>query len=188
MPDSTEMMVRSADTYRLHQDNLRWALLAGYAAFLAAVFRLSGTSDGIQTTVLVLIGICYMIILGVENYFYNLFAAYVKDCHANLATGAPLRTLKEFSEATDDKSGLKMHKTIGPFHHSFAFAMLIVLFGNAAIAHGACSPWLQYPLYVVDVVAFLSIFFAWRSFFFPHVVERFQKIFDVTVKSGKKTK
>lgn len=181
-------MARSADTYRIHQDNLRWALLAGYAAFLMAVFRVSGTSDGIQTTVLVLIGICYMIILGIENYFYNLFAAYVKDCHANLATGNPLRTLKEFSDATDDNSGLKMRETIGPFHHSFAFAILIAFLGNFAIAYEACSPWLRYSLCAVDIVAFLAIFFAWRSFFFPYVVAPFQKIFDVVKRSGQKNK
>lgn len=81
MSISDEELFKSANSYRLHQDVLRWTLLAGYAAFLVGILSIEDAKlPSPARTVLVVIGVCYMFILAVENFFYNLFAEYVKDC------------------------------------------------------------------------------------------------------------
>ena len=122
---SDDELFRKGNSYRLHQDTLRWTLLAGYAAFLAAIMRLNGRPDELLGIFIFIIGICYMFTLAVENFFYNLFAEYVKDCESRSDAKQELRTLRSFAK---DEA-----KRIGPFHHSFIFAMLIVLFGNIGL-------------------------------------------------------
>ena len=100
MSISDEELFKSANSYRLHQDVLRWTLLAGYAAFLVGILSIEDAKLlSPARTVLVVIGVCYMFILGVENFFYNLFAEYVKDCEATRDTHEQLRTMREFSRA-----------------------------------------------------------------------------------------
>jgi hypothetical protein len=142
MPDLTEKLFENGNKYRLHQDLLRWTLLAGYAAFLVGVMSLNRKPNGVAAAALVAIGICYMFILAVENFFYNLYAKYAKDCETMMAGGNVPRTLKEFTAAE--------HKNIGPFHHSFFFAILIVLLGNALVASGVTNVVLRRVLYIAD--------------------------------------
>ena len=121
---------------------------------------------------LVVIGICYMCILAVENFFYNLFAEYVKDCEARMADGNPARSLREFSAAES--------KRVGPFHHSFVFALLIVALGNSLIAGGVGGPRRRLLLLVANWAFFVLIFWLWRPLVFPWLVLPLQRIFDVS--------
>jgi len=172
---SDEALFRNANSYRLHQDILRWTLLAGYAAFLLGILSIeSAKVQELSRIVLVAIGICYMLILTIENFFYNLFAEYVKDCESKSDLNEKLRTLKEFSESEVER--------IGPFHHSFVFALLIVLFGNVAITAPLPSVRTRIILYIMNSLMFILILLFWRPIVYPIIVKPIQKIFDISKK------
>lgn len=174
MAISDDEQFRNGNSYRLHQDTLRWTLLAGYAAFLVAIIGLTVKPDVWLGISIVAIGICYMFILAVENFFYNLFSEYVKDCEAKRDAKDELRTLRQFAK---DEA-----KRIGPFHHSFFFAMVIVLFGNIGLTvQIVCGVWTKILLYILNGVAFFLIFFLWRILVFPYFVLPLQRIFDVSL-------
>ena len=172
MSNASDKLFENGNRYRLHQDILRWTLLAGYAAFLVGVLSLDTKPDGFAGAALVGIGLCYMLILAVENFFYNLFAEYVKDCESRIASGNSSRTLKEFSAAES--------ANVGPFHHSFFFALLIVVLGNAIVASGISKVALRRGLYIADGACFLLILLGWRALVFPWIVLPVQRIFDVS--------
>ncbi len=120
-----ELIYQNINTYRLHADNLRWTLLGGYAAFLAATLSLLGGGTATINSVnpllaLLLTGVsfAYLWILAVQNWFYNLFARFVDDCEYRLVSGVKLRTLQDFA-------GAQGH-TVSPFHPAFYLAELIV--------------------------------------------------------------
>jgi hypothetical protein len=170
---SDEELFKSANSYRLHQDVLRWTLLAGYAAFFVGILSIEEAKlvDPARI-VLVAIGVCYMFILAVENFFYNLFAEYVKDCEGRQDTGKQLRTMREFSRTEV--------RRIGPFHHSFFFALLIVGFGNMALAQPVASCTARTVLYAVNWLSFILILLLWRALVYPFIVLPLQRIFDVS--------
>lgn len=172
MAISDEELFKTATTYRIHQDTLRWTLLAGYAAFLVGILSIDVSKfSNLIKILLVAIGICYMFILAVENFFYNLFSEYVKDCELRLSTKESLRTLKEFSE---NKANM-----ISPFHHSYFFAMLVVLLGNFTISSTIGNSKIELIVNGLNTFAFILIFFMWRRFVYPYIVIPIQKIFEV---------
>jgi hypothetical protein len=64
----------NSNTYRLHADNLRWSLLGGYAAFLAAILTFSGggthtisLQDPAVTILAFILSFGYLWILAVQN-------------------------------------------------------------------------------------------------------------------------
>jgi hypothetical protein len=172
MAISEDELFRNGNTYRLHQDVLRWPLLGGYIAFFAGIIGLANKPDKWLGIGLAFVGVFYMFILAVENFFYNLFAEYVKDCEVRSDTNEKLRTLQQFSK--------EKAKQIGPFHHSFFFALLIVLFGNITIIQiYVCDQILAPLLHILNAAIFLLIFWGWRKLVFPYFVSHLQKIFDV---------
>jgi len=58
--------------------------------------------------------------IAVQNWYYNLFAAYVRECEQKLSAGEALRSLSQFE--TDKK----VLKKIEPHHPAFSFALFIV--------------------------------------------------------------
>lgn len=172
MSISDEELFKNANSYRLHQDVLRWTLLAGYAAFLVGILSIEQSRlTDLSRILLVIIGVCYMFILGVENFFYNLFAEYVKDCEMRIDSGKRLRTMSKFSRAEG--------KRVGPFHHSFFFALLIAAFGNAAVAQPVLCDTTRVILHVVNGLSFVMILLFWRVIVWPVIVRPLQRIFDV---------
>jgi hypothetical protein len=139
------LIYKNSNTYRLHADNLRWTLLGGFAAFLAALLGLSqAASSPLQLTdpnVAILafgLSFFYLWILAVQNWFYNLFARWVDDCEARLTAGKPLRTAQAFARSAGP--------SISPFHPAFFLAEIIVgsvayFFLSLAI-RSASIPWL----------------------------------------------
>ena len=172
MPISDDELYKNANSYRLHQDVLRWSLLAGYAAFLVGIISLNRGFNLLSGIALVAIGYCYMCILAVENFFYNLYAEYVKDCESRAESSSKLRTVREFSS-------VEAHR-ISPFHHSFFFAVTIVLFGNFMVVGFLSSHGVRIAFYVLNIIIFLAIFLAWKTFVFPYIVLPIQRIFDVS--------
>ena len=177
MTISDDELFRNGNSYRLHQDTLRWTLVAGYAAFLVGIMGITGLSKKPHELLgifIVVIGFCYMFILAVENFFYNLFSEYVKDCESRHDGKEELRTLQQFAQ---DKA-----KQIGTFHHSFFFAMLIVLLGNFGLIDQLIEEaQTKFYLNAANLVAFLLIFFFWRILVFPYLVSPLQNVFDVAL-------
>jgi hypothetical protein len=130
MNEKDRTLYTNANTYRLHQDNVRWTLAGGYAAFLgASVTILSGRAitDNIFFYLLAaaffLIGTAYLFILGVENWYYNYFADYVIDCETRIDNSLGLRTLSSFGDERATE--------ITPDHPSFILSLSIVALGNS---------------------------------------------------------
>jgi len=126
-------MYDNANSLRMHQDNLRWKLLAGYFVFFGTGFTL--IERGIlpkepYTQIplfLFVVGNLFLLILTVESWYYNLYSEYVKICEANLIENKTLETLQKFRDCRA--------KTISPFHYSYIFALLINICSNALYAY-----------------------------------------------------
>jgi len=115
-----------------------------------------------------------MFVLGVENFFYNLFAEYVKDCESRRDADQRLRSMRAF---TQEKAG-----EIGPSHPSFIFAMIMALVGNLGLTAYLFKGeriW-QYVLGALIGLLFIAIMFGWRRVVYPQVVRRLQRIFDAS--------
>src|SRR5258706_2645595 len=71
-----KILYENANKYRLHQDVLKWSLLAGYGAFFGACIALLTKPDVINNQRLLaalsilffFIGTCYLLLLAVENW------------------------------------------------------------------------------------------------------------------------
>lgn len=124
MADANELIYQNANTYRLHADNLRWTLLGGYAAFLAAVVSLTGDQlaaslrDSRIAFLGFLVSFAYLGVLAVQNWFYNLFAQWVGECEARLVGAQALRPLNAFAQ---DRG-----KFVNPYHPAFFLAQFVV--------------------------------------------------------------
>lgn len=125
MKEVDRLIYEKSNTYRLHADNLRWTLLGGYAAFFAAATSLlspQNTSNHFETVALNLllftVSYGYLFVLAVQNWFYNLFAKFVKECEQRLCDNKPLRPLEEFA--------VDQGPYVNPFHPAFFFAELVV--------------------------------------------------------------
>jgi len=125
MKEVDRLLYEKSNTYRLHADNLRWTLLGGYAAFFAAATTLlspQNTANHFETVainiLLFIVSYGYLLVLAVQNWFYNLFAKFVKECEQRLCDGKPLRPLEEFA--------VHQGPYVNPFHPAFFFAELVV--------------------------------------------------------------
>lgn len=94
------------------------------------------------------------------------------NSEARRDTHEQLRTMREFSRAAA--------RRIGPFHHSFFFALLIVVFGNMALTQPLASDATRTVLYIVNWLSFILILLFWRVVVYPFIVLPLQKIFDVS--------
>lgn len=125
MKEANRLIYENSNTYRLHADNLRWTLLGGYAAFFAAAATLL-TSGGNQSSMenviinltLFIVSNAYLLVLAVQNWFYNLFAKFVKECEERLSKGEDLRPMEEFA--------VQKGAYVNPFHPAFFFAEIVI--------------------------------------------------------------
>lgn len=118
------------NTYRLHEDNLRWTLWIGYLTFSGTVIYFLTTNKAMTNFEIAylcvaafIISICYFFILAVQNWFYNAFAQFCDECERKLIDGHNISTIKMFME----KNG----PYITPLHPAFSFALIIVLFTSS---------------------------------------------------------
>ena len=162
----SELLYEQSHKYRLHQDTLRWTLLGGYAAFFAATTGLLATEQMSKrpeltialSAILVVIGTAYFAVLAVENWYYNVFAMYVRDCDQRLSSGSELQTMEEFSESSAEE--------IPTFHLSFWFAELIVVAGNTVFLFVLTSTLFHNPIYE-SRLSYPAIFL---SYWIPYVL------------------
>jgi hypothetical protein len=186
MNDRDSALYQNANTYRIHQDTLRWSLLAGWAAFFTATIALLG-GEKISNSkplfcslsvVLFLVGNAYLLVLAVENWFYNLFADYVRECEERLIKDTRLRALAEF--------GHEKGRSIDPFHPSFFFVLLLVVLGNSLYLFQLISGVVQTRgAQIVIMLLFTICYFSfchwvlrrWNSTIYKRVIEPLQHLY-----------
>ncbi len=120
MEESDRLIYEKSNTYRLHADIVRWALLGGYAAFFGATITIAQDIGFF----LFIVSVLYLFVLAVQNWFYNLFALFVKECECRLAKNQKLRPIEEFAKSVG--------VTVNPFHPAFFFSMLAVVASSVA--------------------------------------------------------
>ena len=165
MDEKDIAIYQNSNTYRLHADNLRWTLLAGYVTFRIATlaFDEKGNLAGlVPTMVITLISLMYMMILAVQNWFYNLFAQYVVDCESKLISGDKLRSMQDFAK---DKG-----KEVTPFHPAFYFALVIIPLGITITIYNCSVKYLDKttsPLTpeLISIIAFLLMIYVFHWIF-----------------------
>ena len=125
MKEANKLIYEKGNNYRIHADNLRWTLLGGYVAILAALFTFNDAGNNSNLLeepaiafFLFIVSFCYLWIIAIQNWFYNLFARFVEECEYRLVNGEDLRTLQMFAK--------DVGPAITPFHPSFFLAELIV--------------------------------------------------------------
>ena len=190
------LIYENSNTYRLHADNLRWTLLGGYAVFFtAAATLLSNTRlDPIDTSILKLtlfiVSNVYLLVLAVQNWFYNLFSKFSKDCEYRLLKGKNLRSLEKFTK--------KKGSHINPVHPAFFFAELIIaltsfyflfsIFASSLITYidslfiAPPIPWLIFIIIVIValslylIVANYFLFRHWNDYIYNGIIKRFSNL------------
>jgi hypothetical protein len=142
--------------------------------------------------VLFLIGTCYLVLLAIENWFYNLFADYVKETEDRLMCKREVRPLSHFAK---DKG----HVT-NPFHPSFYFALVAVTLGNTffiiislnrfldALSAGAviilCKAIIFLLFFSVYLWFFHFIFKRWERIVYRRIIHPLQHLYDSVQKNG----
>jgi hypothetical protein len=190
-PDEADRMIyEKSNTYRLHADNLRWTLLAGYAAFFVAVLsNVSGISarDSDKATLagfLFLVSTCYLFILAVQNWFYNLFSRFVTECEDRICQDERLRTLENFAQ--------NEAQNITPFHPAFFFALGVVALGSSfflvqSLRAAFYPEWQSQPTWITFLITpsvsviytliGLFIFSRWDALVYRRFIKRFSNLF-----------
>jgi len=198
MPKKSEvnsLIYKNANTYRIHTDNLRWTLLAGFAAFLTGFFSILdlneieiGILDFKISILLFIISFGYLFILAVQNWFYNLYARFVDECEERLVKGDNLRTLQQFAK--------EIGPEITPYHPAFFIAIVIVgstalFFLYLAIADlyipkiSTFINSLNNNLVIVVSLFLVAVYFAvlhlvfkhWNKFIYKPIIVRFSNIY-----------
>ena len=152
--DADKLIYQNCNTYRLHADKLRWALLGGYVVFLAALVGLSrGNNANVSlddpriTFLSFFLSFAYLGILAVQNWFYNLFSQWVGECENRLINGERLRGMGSFAK--------ERGRTITPYHPAFFLALLLV--GLVAYYFGV----LTLSLVVPQIVGWVDPYQVW---------------------------
>lgn len=165
-----QLLYEKSNQYRIHADNLRWILLGGYAAFFGATIQhVTSKPFGF---LMFLLSIFYILVLCVQNWYYNLFSKYVKHCEVNLKAGVNLLTVEEFNkEVIDD---------VNPFHESFFFAYVCVLLASSMyLVKGFC---LNLFLSILIVLILLLILFIlikyWNKLGYKFVIKNLSDLMN----------
>ncbi len=208
MPSEADKLIyQNSNTYRLHADNLRWTLLGGYAAILAAIvsFAPSGTDGNIidinQPLISLLafiLSFAYFWILAVQNWFYNLFAKWVDDCEYRLVAGMHLQSMQSLAKAEGS--------TVSPFHPAFflvelmvgtiAYFFLALTIKNYSIPNltpilQSMPTWLASSLWILGMILYFTLlnvmFLKWDKLVYKPIIMRLSNIYK-PVKAETETK
>jgi hypothetical protein len=179
-PSVNALVYQNANIYRLHADNVRWLLLGGYATFLVGMLSVQ---NNILESPLVAIGmsaisVLYLLILAVQNWFYNLFARFVDECEFRLVALQDLRPLKEFA--------IEKGEYITPFHPAFYFALLIIPLGITLFLYKGFAPiyktekslslWLVVFITVLTMMHF--VFRNWNEIVYKGLIVKLSNLYS----------
>lgn len=170
MDDLDKLLYEKSNTYRIHADNLRWILLGGYAAFFGATIQY--TNNASIGVLLFFVSICYFFVLAVQNWYYNLFSRYVKDCEMRLKEKSPLLSMKEFNDVNS--------ASVNPFHESYFFAYVCVLMASSVylVKGFELGLWLAMLLILVLLVALFFSMKCWNFIVYETIIKRLSSLFS----------
>jgi len=181
MSDPKQVMYDKAHVLRLHQDNLRWTILGGYFALMGGVLALleKGTLCSEQQSVVAWFAFVannlILLIIAVENWYYNLFTKFVHHCEGSLVQNSQPKTLKEFQNQNA--------ASVSVFHYSYAFLYFIVILANIFFAHQYLR-WNPVCLFIYPAVVLVLLLF-WRQTIFRFILHPLMCISDWAVGSKK---
>lgn len=162
MTELKQVMYEKAQALRLHQDNLRWTILAGYFAFMGGVLALleKGNFCSEQQSVVAWFAFVannlVLLIFAVENWYYNLFTKFVHYCENCIIHNLPLKSLKQFQKETSS--------IVSVFHYSYVFVYFIVILTNTFFAYQYLR-WRTLCLFIYPAAVLVLLLF-WRQTIF----------------------
>lgn len=126
-----QVLFENANKNHLHQDNLRWTLLAGFGLFFITgtatihdpKFAAAHALMHFIQIVLCVVGTIWFFVLLIEGWYYNLYIAYLGDCENRIARRQDLRTIAEYNK--EKRPGMKS------IHPSYNAALFFVLLCNS---------------------------------------------------------
>ncbi len=133
-----QIFFENANKNHLHQDNLRWTLSGGFAAFFyGSIVLLSNDKISANATLVhqlhilfFTLGTLYWIAVSVEGWYYNLYLKYLVRCEHDLVANVDLLPLISFDR-----------KTVSLFHPSFSPILLLIGCANAFHLYSVSSQW-----------------------------------------------
>lgn len=170
MEISDRLIYKKSNNYRLHADILRWALLGGYAAFFGATIKIAENKPAIGI-LLFIISLAYILVLAVQNWFYNLFALFVKECEYRIANNLRLRPLEEFAQ--------EVGPSVNPFHPAFFFALFAVVLSSVAFLSYAFGFGfiISSVLVIIMYVLFSNWFKNWNKWVYLPLIEKYSNLY-----------
>ena len=123
-----QILFDNANKCHTHQDNLRWTLSGGFAAFFYGSIILLHNERVAPDLVLThnlhllffILGTLYWIAISVEGWYYNLYLRYLIECEERIILGQRLYPLAKF-----DRKNVKM------FHPSFSPVLILIAAANS---------------------------------------------------------
>lgn len=116
-----------------------------------------------------------LLIIAVENWYYNLFTKFVHHCEASFVQNSQPKTLKEFEKENA--------ASVSVFHYSYAFLYFIVILANIFFVHQYLR-WKPVFLFIYPAVVLMLLFF-WRQTIFRFVLHPLMCISDWAVGAKK---
>lgn len=123
-----QILFENANKCHTHQDNLRWTLSGGFAAFFYGSIVLLHNDKITRDLQLVhnlhflffVLGTLYWIAISVEGWYYNMYLRYLIECEERIILGEKLYPLAKF-----DRRNVKM------FHPSFSPILILIAVANS---------------------------------------------------------
>lgn len=149
-----QIFFENANKYHTHQDNLRWTLSGGFAAFFYGSITLLHNSGVMAEPFLVkrleiiffILGTFYWIAVSVEGWYYMLCLRYLVECEEKLLNGENLEPITNF-----DRKKVKM------FHPSFTPVLILIASANSFhLFNFSSNPYVC--IFYVSLTGYFSVF------------------------------
>lgn len=166
--DVNRLIYEKSNRYRLHADVVRWALLGGYAAAFAAMLQVQSNTN--INYLFFAISVVFVFVLAVQNWFYNLFAGFVRECECRLVEGTNLRPLEAFAKSEGENNT--------PYHPSFIFALVTVLLTSTVFMYRASGNMFCSVLNgLLLLTTFFALFANWDRWVYKPFLKRLSNLF-----------
>lgn len=156
-----QIFFENANKYHTHQDNLRWTLSGGFAAFFYGSITLLHNAGVMAEPLLVkrleiiffILGTLYWIAVCVEGWYYMLCLRYLVECEEKIILGEKLEPITGF-----DRKKVKI------FHPSFTPVLILIASANAFHLYNFSS-----NEYVCISYVLITVYFSIFGYVFKHL-------------------
>lgn len=158
-------LFENANAHRVHADMIRWMLMAAFFTLFEVVKSLKTENLLIYW----LISLLFLCAIMVQQWYYNVYALYVKNCEDHIIKKIDLLTLHQFEE----RFGWIVKLT----HSSF----LIMLIIAALCCSELLSIYLGYRnpiIYILHISLVLSASYWWNTIVYKQVILRLSNLCD----------